>query len=163
MGKLQPNFSWQKYQGKPEDREEQFQYRLQQQHIVTANSVNTTIDDISYFSMPRMTSETWIDGNAIWRVTVTMPTLPSSAGTVQAAHGINFANVGTFVNLEGILYAPGSPLVYSLPYVDPATLANGIGVYLDGTYVYIKVGANRSAFTNNYVTIWFTQPGVRNA
>ena len=43
--KLQPNFSWQKYEGKPEDQKQQFQYQLQTQHIVVANSVNGTIDD----------------------------------------------------------------------------------------------------------------------
>ena len=69
--KLQPNFSWQKYEGQPEQQREQFQYQLQSQHIQVANSVNTTIDDESYWTRERMTAFTWIDGSAIWTKTIT--------------------------------------------------------------------------------------------
>ena len=69
MGKLQPNFSWQKYEGQPEDQKQQFQYQLQTQHIQVANSVNTIIDDESFFLRERQTSFAWVNNNAIWTLT----------------------------------------------------------------------------------------------
>lgn len=157
MSKLQPNFSWQKYEGKPEQREEQFQYRLQQMHVVTANAINATIDDISYTTQQRLTGETWIDGKAIWRVSVVIPTLPNAAGTLQVAHGIDFTKVSNFVNLEGIAYDPVTPLVAPLYFANYSSLAGMIGVFLDATYINVKVGQDRSGFTNNSITIWFTK------
>lgn len=69
--KLQPNFSWQKYEGTPENQAQQFQYQLQSQHIQVANSVNATIDDASFFTRERQTAFTWIDGRPIYTKTFT--------------------------------------------------------------------------------------------
>src|SRR5689334_20582789 len=84
--KLQPNFSWQKYEGEPEDQRQQFQYQLQNQHIQVANSVNATIDDESFFTRERMTSFTWTDGKAIWKKTISGTI--AAPGLTTVAHGI---------------------------------------------------------------------------
>lgn len=77
MSKLQPNFSWQKYVGKPQDEKDQFQFQLQRQFILIANSVNSTIDDLSYFLRPRATSWAWVNGSQIYKVTLATTTWAS--------------------------------------------------------------------------------------
>jgi hypothetical protein len=156
MGKLQPNFSWQKYEGKEEDQKEQFQYQLQTQHIVVANSVNATIDDESYFTRERMTSFTWTDGRAIWSKTLT--------GTISAAPGDNAVNHGisgirTVVRLEGTAQDATPLAAFALPlgYVDPTTPADGLGLFATPTQVVVRAG---SATWANYafaVTIYYTK------
>jgi hypothetical protein len=156
MGKLQPNFSWQKYEGKPEDQKEQFQYQLQTQHIQVANSVNATIDDLSYWSRERMTSETWVDNRPIWRKTV--------SGTIAVAPGDNAVNHGItgirqVVNLYGTAQdaTPMSAFGFPLCYVDPATPANGIGLFSTPTQVVVRTGSAAWANYIFYVTIFYTK------
>ncbi len=156
MSKLQPNFSWQKYEGKPEDQKQQFQYQLQTQHIQVANSVNATIDDESYFITERQTGFAWMDGRFIWKKTFT--------GTVAAPsdQAISLGIMGairTVILIEGTIQnaVPVSTFALSLPYVDPNTLANGVGVYVTPTQLHINTG---NASWNNYiynVTIYYTK------
>lgn len=153
--KLQPNFSWQKYEGKPEDQKEQFQYQLQNQHIQVANSVNATIDDESFFTRERMTAFTWTDGRAIWKKTVSGTLVaPGSNGT---PHGL--VNINKVVELQGTVQG-GQPLAtvaFSLPYVDPGTLANSLGLFMDTTNVYVNAA---NATWNGFlfsVTVYFTK------
>lgn len=156
MGKLQPNFSWQKYEGKTEDQKEQFQFQLQTQHIQVANSVNANIDDESFFTRERQTSFTWLDGRAIYTKTLT-GTITIAPGDTPVAHGI--ARINTLVRLYGTAQdgTPLSTFGLPLPYNDPATPADGLGLFLDPTNVYIRAG---SATWLNYifhVTIEYTK------
>lgn len=154
--KLQPNFSWQKYEGTPEDQKEQFQYQLQQEHIVIANSINTTIDDASYFTRERPTAFTWIDGRPIWTKTLT-GTITTAPGTTTVAH--NIAGIRTVVKVSGTaqdatpMAANGLPL----PFVQPITPNDGIGISITPTNLVIRTN---SATWLNYlfaVTIEFTR------
>lgn len=95
--KLQPNFSWQKYQGEEETQRNQFQYQLQQQHIVVANAVNSTIDDLSYFTRERATSEAWIDGRQIWKKSFSGVLVAPNANATN--HGIT--GINTVVRIYG--------------------------------------------------------------
>lgn len=155
MGKLQPNFSWQKYEGKAEDQKEQFQYQLQQQHIVVSNSVNATIDDESFFSRERMTSFTWTDSKPIWKKTISGTLV--APGLNATPHGIS--GISKVVELQGTVQG-GQPLAtfgFTLPYLDPATLANSLGLFIDLTNVYINAA---NGAWNGYlfsVTIYFTK------
>lgn len=155
MGKLQPNFSWQKYEGKPEDQKEQFQYQLQTQHIQVANSVNATIDDESYWTRQRQTAFTWIDGKAIWTKTITGVIV----GTAITPYPHGITNIDKVVRIEGSAQdaLPMTTFALPLPYVSPTVLLNSIGVFVDPVNVNINAGNN--AF-NGYlfsVTIYYTK------
>lgn len=156
MAKLQPNFSWQKYEGKEEDQKQQFQYQLQSQHIQVANSVNATIDDESFFSRERQTAFTWLDGRVIYTKTIT-GTIAVAPGVNPVPHGIPL--IRTLVRLYGTAQngTPLSAFGFPLPYVDPVTPANGIGLFIDTANVYVTTG---NASWLNYifhVTIEYTK------
>lgn len=153
--KLQPNFSWQKYEGAEEDQKQQFQFQLQQQHIQVSNSVNATIDDESFFANERMTSFTWTDGKAIWKKTVTGTI--AAPGVTNVPHGIT--GIKTVVQIMGSAQStsPFSTAALTLPHVDPNLLANGLGLYMDATNVIVNAG---NATWNGYLfsaTIYFTK------
>jgi hypothetical protein len=132
--KLQPNYSWQKYEGKPEQEREQFQYQLQNQHIQVANSVNATIDDESFFTRARMTAFTWVDGQAIWTKTITGTI---SASPMTMPHGIPVIN--KLVRLYGTAQdaQPLSIFGFPLPFLDLVAPNNGIEIFIDPTNINI--------------------------
>lgn len=156
MGKLQPNYSWQKYEGEPEDQREQFQYQLMNQHIQVANSVNATIDDDSFFVRERQTSFTWLDNRPIYTKTVT-GTLTNAPGTNSVPHGIT--GLRTLVSLSGTAQnaTPMTALGFPLPYNDVNITANGIGLFIDTANVVVTAG--NSAWLNYtfHVTIEYTK------
>jgi hypothetical protein len=153
--KLQPNFSWQKYEGKPEDQKNQFQYQLQQQHGLVSNSVNATIDDESFFTRERQTSFTWIDGSPIWKKTVT-GTLAVGISTNATPHGIVGINIVT--DLQGTAQT-GIPLagnVVSLTSADNVA-ANTLSLLADTTNIYINKYNNFYDGLLFQVTIYYTK------
>ena len=181
MGKLQPNFSFkynkepttQRYSkdsrgivsGAPKDQagnsaaasqdETRFQYELAQEHVQVANSVNATIDDSSYFTSPRQTSFTWVNGAAIY--TLTLATGALNAGTTTLATGIsgNFLVVGLKGAVSNSLMSSG--LTLPLPYVDPVTAANSIGLLRQGTNILITSGGTNYSAYSGWVTIYYIQ------
>lgn len=155
MAKLQPNFSWQKYEGEPEDQKNQFQYQLQQQHIVVANSVNATIDDESYFTRERQTSFTWLDNKPIWTKTIS----GTIVGTAVTPYPHGITGIDTVVALTGSAQRqkPLTNIAVPLPYLDPTTLANSVGLDMDTTKIYLDAPNNAK---NNFlfsVTIYYTK------
>lgn len=158
--KLRPTFSFQKYQDAKLDPAEQFEYLLQQEHIETANALNSTVDDMSYFfknSNPaeRETGYRWVDGRAIWKKTFTGTITGTS--TNATAHGIS--GIQDVVRMYGA-FQDASPLGGSsgpLPYIDPGTLANGLGISIDLTNYYVNA-ANNTWDTYEYkLTIEYTK------
>lgn len=155
--KLQPNFSWQKYEGKSEDQKEQFQYQLESQHVQVANSVNATIDDESYFTRERMTAFTWVDNKPIWKKSLATGPLPATATSIVIATGIT--GPFTVIKIEccvsdGALAASNTLL---LPHIDPSSTANEVSIVRNGTNIVITSGGtNRSTFSG-YVTIYYTK------
>lgn len=153
--KLQPNFSWQKYEGKDEDQKEQFQYQLQQQHIVVANSVNATIDDESFFTRERQTSFTWVNNKPIFT-----KTLPTSAWTAGGTiNTIPLGIVGNFTVIDMVCCISNGTLSSSdtllMPHIDVNTQANEVSIVRNGTNIILTSGGtNRSAFSG-YVTIYY--------
>lgn len=152
MSKLQPNFSWQKYEGRPEDRAEQFQNQLQQQHIAAANAVNATIDDLSFWLRERPTGFTWVDGRQIF--TYTFQALVSA---FPLTHGI--VGIKNFVRMGGVVQdtVPITTIAYDVPFVDPTTLANGIGLSATTTQInLVTTGGAYSTYTAT-ITIEYTK------
>jgi hypothetical protein len=159
MAKLQPNFSWQKYEGKPEDQREQFQYQLQQQHIAVANSVNATINDESFFTAERQTSFTWIDGQPIWTLTLATASW-TSGGTVNTIP-LTIAplknDVLKVISIEGYVSngTTFSSNTLVLPYVDAVTGANSIGMLCTGANIVLTSGGTDYSAYSGYVTVYY--------
>ena len=154
MGKLQPNFSWQKYEGEPEDQREQFQYQLQNQHIQVSNSVNATIDDESFWIRERATSFTWINGKQLYTKTIT----GTVTGTADTAYATGVTGITQVVRVEGIMQNPGAYTdAEPLPYLDPTSLSAGVGLYMQGTDLHINAGNNDFSGYSFAVTIEYTK------
>ena len=162
MGKLQPNFSWQKYEGEPEDQREQFQYQLQSQHIQVSNSVNATIDDESFWTKERPTAFTWINGKQIYTKTITGVIV----GTAATPYATSITGLTGLVRIEGIMQNTGTLTdAEPLPYLDPTSLAAGVGVYVQIAIVsglqvvtlYINAGNNDFSGYSFAVTIEYTK------
>lgn len=157
MGKLQPVFSWQKYEGKPEDRTEQFQYQLQSQYIQISNSVNATIDDESFFTRERQTSFSWVTGKPLW--TKTIPTSAWAGGGLTNTIPLGISGNFTVVDMiccisDGALSSSNTLL---LPHLDIAVAANSVSIVRNGTNVVLSSGGtNRSAFSG-YLTVFFVK------
>lgn len=153
--KLQPNFSWQKYEGKPEDQREQFQYQLMQQHVVVANSVNATIDDESFFLRERQTAFSWVNNKPIW--TKTLPTVAWTAGgTINTIPlGIN----GNFTVIDIVCCISNGDLSTSntllLPNLDVAVSANEISIKRVATNIILTSGGTNYSTYSGYVTVYF--------
>jgi hypothetical protein len=136
--KLQPNYSWQKYEGKPEDQKNQFQYQLQNQHVQVSNSVNATIDDLSYWTRERQTGFTWIDERPIWTKTFTGTLAGTTNNTIP--HGIE--GLRKVIKLEGSAQT-AEPIVagntaITLPYVDGGTPLNSVSVRAGLVNIFIE-------------------------
>lgn len=158
MGKLQPNWSWQKYEKENQDREEQFQYQLQSMHIVTANSVNSTIDDISYWSRERPTAFTWIDGKQIYTKTISGVIV----GTAVTPYNTGITGIDTMISITGAAQSanPLSGDALPLPFLDPTTLADSIGVFVNYTTQAVLNLRVPSATWNGYlfnITLQYTK------
>ncbi len=161
--KLQPNFSWQKYEGEPEDQRTQFQKQLQTQHKTTANSINSTLDDLSFWERERQTSYTWVNGKPIWTLTQLMTPWQAPAFTVSttilnitplpapALGGLGVINFFCCIS-DGQLTSSNSLI---LPHIDPGVPANEISIVRNGLGInIISAGTNRSAYTG-YITIYY--------
>ena len=156
MGKLQPNFSWQKYEGKPEDQVDQFQKRLQTEHVLVANSVNSTIDDLSYWERERPTAFTWVDSKQIYTKTVATSTWAAGVtNTIPLGIDGDFYVINFVCCISNGALASSSTLL--LPHLDVGVPANEISIVRNGTNVtLVSGGTNRSAFSG-YVTIYYTK------
>lgn len=153
--KLQPNFSWQKYEGKPEDQGEQFQHQLQQQHIQVSNSVNATIDDESFFTRERMTSFTWVDNKPIWTKTIVTSTWGGGGTTNTIPLGIT----GDFTVIDMVCCisdgALSSSNTFLLPHIDVAVAANEVSIVRNGTNIVLTSGGTNMSAYSGYVTVYF--------
>jgi hypothetical protein len=158
MGKLQPNFSWQKYEGKPEDQKEQFQYQLQSQHILVANSINATINDLSYYTQERQTSFLWINNTPIFTQTFAIQSW-TAAGTSNV---INM-NIGGYKNGFQVINmfcclsngTSESSVTKSLPFIDLATPANNVSIVRNGQSIQINTGGTDYSSFSGYVTVYY--------
>jgi hypothetical protein len=159
--KLAPNFAYSTSEKKPDDQTPEqarleFQSQLESDHIEIANSVNATIDDESYFTRERMTSFTWINGRAIWKKTISGVIVGSAV--TPYPHGIT-PPIVVVVEIQGTAQNafPLTGFGLPLPYLDPTTLLNSLGLFIDNTNVYINAGNNT---WNGYlfsVTIYYTK------
>jgi hypothetical protein len=94
------------------------------------------------------TGTKWVDGNAVYKKTVAIGSLPN-ATTKTVPH--NIANFSQLIKVEGS-FTDGTNSA-PLPY--PATtLAKAVQVYVDSSNIIVGTGENRSTYTG-YVTIYY--------
>lgn len=155
--KLQPNFSWQKYEGSPENQAEQFQYQLQAEHIQVANTTNSTIDDASFFTRERQTSFTWVDGRPIWKKSLATVNWAGGGTTNTIPLGItgNFTVIAIDAAISNGTLSTSNTL--PLPYLDVAVAANNIGITRTGTNIVITSGGTNYSTYSGYVTVYFVR------
>lgn len=156
MGKLQPNFSWQKYEGKPEDQKEQFQYQLQQQHILVSNAINNTVDDLSLWTRERQTGFSWVNGaKPLWTKSIATSAW-TGVGTVNTIPlGItgNFTVVGMVCLISDGALSTSTTLM--MPHVDVAVAANEISIIRTATDVILTSGGTDYSAFSGYLTVTF--------
>lgn len=153
MGKLQTNFSWQAYQGKPEEVQKQFEYRLQAQHLLVSNTTNATIDDASFFTHERQTSFTWVNGQPIY--TKTLPT-SAWAGTTNT---IPLGITGDFTVIDMVCCISDGALSTSttllLPYIDVTDATKNISIIRIATDVILTSALFNYSAYSGYVTVYY--------
>ena len=156
--KLQPNFSWQKYEGKPENQKEQFQYQLQTQHILVANSINTTIDDLSFFTRERVTGFSWVNQQPIWTKTLATAAWGGGGTTNTIPLGITAANF-TIIKIEGCISNGNLPTSNTLvlPNLDVALAANEISITRTGANIVLTSGGTNYSTYSGYITVYFVK------
>ena len=153
--RLQPNFSWQKYEGAPEDQKEQFQYQLQNQHVQVSNSVNGIIDDDSFWTKERRVTFTWIDrSKPLYTKSLATGPLPV-VGSIFIPTGI----VGPFTVVYMQCCVSDGALAISntlnLPHLDVLVAANSIEFVRNGTDIVITTGGTDRSAYSGYVTIYY--------
>ena len=116
-------------------------------HAITSNAV---ADVISYSTDEVKTGGKWIDGKPIYKKTIYCGALPN---TTYKNVNHNITNLDIIIDCYG--EARGGTARIVLPNAS-AIPANAIEVYLDGEYVVIQTGNDRSGY-NGYVTVEYTK------
>lgn len=159
MSKLQPNFSWQKYEGNAEDKDEQFQYQLQSQFITIANAVNTNVNDLSFWLRERETAFMWVTGQPIftqtfatttWTAggtvnTIPMNLTPGPKGNVQITYFGCVIGNGTTTSSTSL----------PVPYIDVTVPANSIQLQRIGQNIILTSGGTDYSAYSGFVTIYY--------
>ena len=96
------------------------------------------------------TGTKWINGDAIYKKTVNIGSLPNNT-TKTVTH--NIANFGNLVRLEGSFTngTNSAPIPYAAP-----TATKSVQAYADASNITIGTGEDRSAYTG-YVTLYYTK------
>lgn len=107
----------------------------------------------NYSTTEQNTGSTWVDGKPIYKKTLNIGTLPSSASSGKnTAH--NISNLDFVVKVEGAAMASDGARI-PLPYADTSG-AGVVGVFVNNTNIYVFAGQNRSSYSG-YVTLYYTK------
>lgn len=106
----------------------------------------------SYSTSEQATRYKWIDGKTIYRKTVSFGALPNATAR-DVPHGIS--GLDKIIEYGGISLSGSS--VFTIPLVSTSNIAAGVQITVNATDINISVGQNRSAFTETYVTIYYTK------
>jgi hypothetical protein len=137
-----------------------------QQQINTMNLILNTkvsgyyalsefVNGAVWYPDPTLTSAT--AQSPTWRQefqkVIVIGTLPAAASTLTIAHGLTVTSGYSFTHIYGTANDPSTTFI-PLPYSSPV-LADNIELWADTVNVYIKVGKDRSGFTDNRVILKF--------
>lgn len=128
---------------------------LAENHFIGVYSENPSAPIVLDYSLTEVdTGYTWIDGSPIYKKTISTGTLPSGiADDTTVAHSIS--NLSKVIKIEG--YAYNGTNFTPLPYVRGTSSGALAGVVVDTTYVSIAANADLTAFTESYVTLYYTK------
>ena len=109
-----------------------------------------------FFPSPALNSNTSTVARQrqVFRMVINFGTLPNNATTTKA-HGITVTPATSFTRIYGAATNPtsGAYSYLPLPYSSTTDVAHNIELFVDGTNVNIKTGANYSAYTISYVVL----------
>lgn len=94
----------------------------------------------------------WIDGKPLYQKTIDFGALPNNT-TKSVNH--NVQNIDYVVNLFGAAYRPSDGVVNTLPYYNNNIY--GAELVSNPTSIMVTTFADRSAFSESYVTIQYTK------
>lgn len=106
-----------------------------------------------YSASEQDTGAKWLDGRKIYKKTVYTGAMPN-ASEKSVAHGIS--NLSRIIKIEGYTYNSGIGYTLPLPMASP-TAANSMSVGANGVNIVISTGTDRSAYTESYVTLYYTK------
>lgn len=115
----------------------------------------TTLGFANYRSTEQDTGFTWLNGETIYKKTVSIGALPNS-NTKTVAHGIS--NLAEVIKIEGIVLDPRTSIWLPLPLVyEGDSSSYNVSVYVSTTSVAVKSTSDRSMLTPAYVTLYYTK------
>lgn len=111
---------------------------------------------VDYSTNEVNTGYKWIDGKDIYQKTIEIGTLPSSAGSKKVASGLTNVKILHYVG-----GASSNAAFFPFPNVSDNAVYN-VGCTYDYSTneVSIQVNGDRSAYTNCYVTLYYTKTTV---
>lgn len=109
--------------------------------------------NLDYSLTEQNTGTKWIDGKTIYKKTINFGALPDSSAK-SIAHGIS--NLGWIVDFGGTAKAT-TGLVVTLPFCATSNIAGQMTLTLDDTDITIITGNDRTAFTESYITLYYTK------
>jgi hypothetical protein len=93
------------------------------------------------------------NGDTIYKKTVDCGALPNSEFK-NVPH--NVANFKNLVSIDGVAKNPGTSTTLTLPASNP-NAGYSVSIAADTTNIQIGTGTDRTAFTETYITIWYTK------
>lgn len=119
------------------------------------NQMQTNIENAIDESFECSTSEKkigkWIDNKPIYRKIINIGNLPN-ANYSNVAHNIN--NLNKVIKIYG--NATNGTLHLPLPFVSTVSISSNVGININGNYITINSGTDRSSFSG-YVIIEYTK------
>lgn len=108
---------------------------------------------LNYSTSEQATNRTWVDGRTIYQKTISFGSLPAS-GSASVNHGIT--NLDLVIEMHAFAHNPSVSAWLPLPFASP-TISNNIQININATQIAVAVGINRSAFTENFFTLFYVK------
>lgn len=96
----------------------------------------------------------WRDGKPLYQKVINVGSLPQTANTAKNVEH-NISNIDTVCLLRGVA-KNSSGTILPLPYIAPDNLSYGIQLSATSTYIVLRTGTDRSAFSG-YAIIQYTK------
>lgn len=125
--------------------------------------LDETLNGQKWFANPALNSTTTTTAaqRQDFRKVIIMPGLPNAVppatAVIQAPHGINVTSKTFFTRLWAMAHDPTNNLFKPIPYAFPQNTAEDMYIDADATNVFIRVGTDRSSFTEVIAIIEYLQ------
>lgn len=116
--------------------------------------INKSTVKYQYSTSEQLTGDFWINGKPIYKKTVSFGTLPNNT-TKSVAHGIS--SIGNVISMGGTSWGSGSTTLPIPNAPGSGSISFSISMNVDSTNIVINTGADRTAYTNTYITVEYTK------